>query len=138
MIFKTTRGEILHGAPVRGRLTVILCFFYLRMIATTVVTFSPSCLATILISLTFLNSSLVLAMVESLESDLLIDCFCGQVVFYRGNKLRLGAFPLRDTWEPEILLIDKGPKTIYNVFEMRFFFVILSHCSDKPTIKIID
>ncbi len=26
----TPRGEILHGAPVRGRLTVILCFYHLR------------------------------------------------------------------------------------------------------------
>ncbi len=40
-----TQGEILHGAPVRGRLTIILCFFHLRIIAPTVVTFSPSCLA---------------------------------------------------------------------------------------------
>ncbi len=45
MIIETPRGEILHGAPVRGRLTVILCFFHLRIIAPTVVTFSPSCMA---------------------------------------------------------------------------------------------
>ncbi len=44
MITETPRGEILHGAPDRGRLTVILCFFHLRIIAPTVVTFSPSCL----------------------------------------------------------------------------------------------
>ncbi len=48
MIIKTPRGEILHGAPVRGRLTVILCFFYLRIITTAVVTFSPSCLLMVL------------------------------------------------------------------------------------------
>ncbi len=30
MIIETPRGEILHRAPVRGRLTVILCFFHLR------------------------------------------------------------------------------------------------------------
>ncbi len=40
----TPRGEILHGAPVRVRLTDILCFFHLRIITLTVVTFSPSCL----------------------------------------------------------------------------------------------
>ncbi len=45
MIIETPRGEILHGVPVRGRLTVILCFFHLRIIAPTVVSFSPSCLA---------------------------------------------------------------------------------------------
>ncbi len=48
MIIETPRGEILHGAPVRGRLTVILCFFHLRIIAPTVVTFSPSCLTMVL------------------------------------------------------------------------------------------
>ncbi len=75
--------EILHGAPVRGRLTVILCFYHLRIIAPTVVTFSPGCLAMVLLpipalcrstilSLTSLDSSLVLAMMESLESDWLI------------------------------------------------------------------
>ncbi len=41
MIIQTPRGEILHGAPDRGRLTVIFCFFHLRIIAPTVVTFSP-------------------------------------------------------------------------------------------------
>ncbi len=39
MIIET---EILYGAPVRGRLTVILCFFHLWIIAPPVVTFSPS------------------------------------------------------------------------------------------------
>ncbi len=48
MIIETLRGEILHGAPVWGWLTVILCFFHLRIIAPTVVTFSPSCLAMVL------------------------------------------------------------------------------------------
>ncbi len=48
MIIETPRDEILHGAPDRGRLTVILCFFHLRIIAPTVVTFSPSCLAMVL------------------------------------------------------------------------------------------
>ncbi len=41
MIIETPRGEILHGAQVRGILTVILCFFHLRIITPTVVTFSP-------------------------------------------------------------------------------------------------
>ncbi len=44
MIIETPRGEIYHGAPDRGRLTAILCFFHLRIHASTVVTFSPSCL----------------------------------------------------------------------------------------------
>ncbi len=43
MITETPRGEILHGAPVRGRLTVILCFFHLWIITPTVINFSPSC-----------------------------------------------------------------------------------------------
>ncbi len=38
MITETPRGEILHGAPDRGRLTVILCFFHLPIISPTVVT----------------------------------------------------------------------------------------------------
>uniref|UniRef100_A0A674D4R0 SWI/SNF related BAF chromatin remodeling complex subunit ATPase 4 n=1 Tax=Salmo trutta TaxID=8032 RepID=A0A674D4R0_SALTR len=33
MIIATPRGEILHGAPGRGILTVLLCFFHLRIIA---------------------------------------------------------------------------------------------------------
>ncbi len=37
MIIETPRGEILHGVPVRGRLTVILFCFHLRIIAPTVV-----------------------------------------------------------------------------------------------------
>ncbi len=39
MIIETPRGEILHRALVRGRLTVILCFLLLRIIAPAVVTF---------------------------------------------------------------------------------------------------
>ncbi len=38
MIIETSRGEILHGAPDRWRLTVILCFFHLPIISPTVVT----------------------------------------------------------------------------------------------------
>ncbi len=41
-IIDAPRGEILHGAPVRGRLTVILNFFHFLIIAPTVVAFSPS------------------------------------------------------------------------------------------------
>ncbi len=33
MIIEIPRGEILHGVPDRGRLTVILCFFHLPIIA---------------------------------------------------------------------------------------------------------
>ncbi len=46
-IIDAPRGEILHGAPVRGRLTVILNFHFL-IIAPTVVAFSPSCLPIVL------------------------------------------------------------------------------------------
>ncbi|KAG1974135.1 hypothetical protein F2P79_001229 [Pimephales promelas] len=42
MITDAPQGEILHGAPDRGRLTVILNFFHFLMIAPTVVAFSPS------------------------------------------------------------------------------------------------
>ena len=37
-------GEILRGAPDRGRLAVTLCFFHFLIIDPTVVNFSPSCL----------------------------------------------------------------------------------------------
>ncbi len=47
-IVDTPRGEILHGAPVRGRLTVILNFFNFLIIVPTVVAFSPSCLLIVL------------------------------------------------------------------------------------------
>ncbi len=47
-IIDAPRGEILHGAPVRGRLTVILNFFHFLIIAPTVVAFSPSCLPIVL------------------------------------------------------------------------------------------
>ncbi len=48
VIIETPQGEISHGAPDRGRLTVILCFLHLRIIAPTVITFSLSCLAMVL------------------------------------------------------------------------------------------
>ncbi len=47
-IIDTPRGEILHWAPVQGRLTVILNFFNFLIIAPTVVAFSPSCLPVVL------------------------------------------------------------------------------------------
>ncbi len=47
-IIDTPWGEILHVAPVRGRLTVILNFFHFLIIAPTVVAFSPSCLPIVL------------------------------------------------------------------------------------------
>ena len=53
IIIDIPRGEILCGAPVRGRLAVTLCFFHFLTIAPTVVNFSPSCL------LIFLYPSLV-------------------------------------------------------------------------------
>ncbi len=73
MIIETPQGEILLGAPDRGRLTVSLCFFH----TPAVVTFSPSSLAMVVLPipvlcrsttlfLTSLDSSLVLVVVESL------------------------------------------------------------------------
>ncbi len=47
-IIDTPQGEILHGAPVRGRLTVIFNFFHFVIIAPTVAAFSPSCLPIVL------------------------------------------------------------------------------------------
>ena len=44
VIIDIPRGEILRGAPDRGRLAVTLCFFHFLIIAPTVVNFSPSCL----------------------------------------------------------------------------------------------
>src|SRR4029434_9457591 len=48
MITDTARGNILRGAPDQGRLTVVWCCFHLRIIAPTVVCFSPSCLSMVL------------------------------------------------------------------------------------------
>ncbi len=48
MIIETQQGEILHEAQTEGDLTLISCFFHLRIIAITFVTFSPSCLAMVL------------------------------------------------------------------------------------------
>ncbi len=47
-IIDTPRGETLHGASVRGRLTVILNFFHFLIIVPTVVAFLPSCLPIVL------------------------------------------------------------------------------------------
>ncbi len=66
MIIETPRGKILHGAPDRRRLTVILCFFHLRIITPTVVTFSPSCLAMVLKPIPTLCSSTILSLILSL------------------------------------------------------------------------
>ncbi|KAM9418539.1 uncharacterized protein ACWYII_022089 isoform 2-T2 [Salvelinus alpinus] len=75
VIILTPRGEILRGAPDRGRLSVVLYVFHFLMIAPTVDFFKPSCLpiadsvfpawcrSTILFLVSF-DSSLVLAIVE--------------------------------------------------------------------------
>ncbi|CDQ83743.1 unnamed protein product [Oncorhynchus mykiss] len=74
-IILTPRGEILRGAPDRGRLSVVLYVFHFLIIAPTVDFFKPSCLpiadsifpawcrSTILFLVSF-DSSLVLAIVE--------------------------------------------------------------------------
>ncbi len=86
MIFETPRGEILHGAPVWGRLTVILCFFHLRIFAQLL---SPSHQAARLQSCPDILGQLF-GLGHGGEFGIwLIDCFCGRVVFYTGNKLRL-------------------------------------------------
>src|SRR4029434_5421260 len=48
MTTDTARGDISHGAPDRGRLTVVWCCLHLRIIAPTVVCFSPSFLLMVL------------------------------------------------------------------------------------------
>ncbi len=75
VIILTPRGEILRGAPDRGRLSVVLYVFHFLIIAPTVDFFTPSCLpiadsvftawcrSTLLFLVSF-DSSLVLAIVE--------------------------------------------------------------------------
>ncbi len=75
VIILTPRGEILRGAPDRGRLSVVLYVFHFLIIAPIVDFFTPSCLpiadsvfpawcrSTILFLVSF-DSSLVLAIVE--------------------------------------------------------------------------
>ncbi len=75
VIILTPRGEILRGAPDRGRLSVVLYVFHFLIIAPTVDFFTPSCLpiadsvfpawcrSKILFLVSF-DSSLVLAIVE--------------------------------------------------------------------------
>ncbi len=75
VIILTPRGEILRGAPDRGRLSVVLYVFHFLIIAPTVDFFTPSCLpiadsvfpawcrSTIVFLVSF-DSSLVLAIVE--------------------------------------------------------------------------
>ncbi len=75
VIILTPRGEILRGAPDRGRLSVVLYVFHFLIIAPTVDFFTPSCLpiadsvfpawcrSTILFLVSF-DNSLVLAIVE--------------------------------------------------------------------------
>ncbi len=75
VIILTPRGEILRGAPDRGRLSVVLYVFHFLIITPTVDFFTPSCLpiadsvfpawcrSTILFLVSF-DSSLVLAIVE--------------------------------------------------------------------------
>ncbi len=75
VIILTPRGEILRGAPDRGRLSVVLYVFHFLIIAPTVDFFTPSCLpiadsvfpawcrSTILFLVSF-DCSLVLAIVE--------------------------------------------------------------------------
>ncbi len=95
MIIETPRGEILHGAPDRGRLTVILCFYHLRIIAS----LSPSHQAAWRWSCSPFHPCVGLQSwswpwwrVWNLIDWLLL----WTDVFYTGNKLRLGALPLRE------------------------------------------
>src|SRR4029434_3786288 len=78
MIIDTARGDIVKGAPDLERLTVVWCYFHLRIITPIVVSFSPSCLPMVLkpipalcrstiLSLTSLVNSLVLPMVVRLK-----------------------------------------------------------------------
>jgi len=78
-IIDTPRGKILHWAPVRGKLTVILNFFHFLNIAPKVVAFSPSCMPIVLKPIlalcrsTIVSLDMVLPIVERLESDWLYE-----------------------------------------------------------------
>ncbi len=75
VIILTPRGEILRGAPDRGRLSVVLYVFHFLIIAPTVDFFTPSCFPFAdsvfqpgaglqFLFLVSFDSSLVLAIVE--------------------------------------------------------------------------
>uniref|UniRef100_A0A8C8MA73 RNA helicase n=1 Tax=Oncorhynchus tshawytscha TaxID=74940 RepID=A0A8C8MA73_ONCTS len=84
MIIATPRGEILHGAPGRGRLTVILCFFHLRKIPI------PALCRSTILSLTSLESSLVLAVWANVQNQQGIKYFFTPtvcvVLFFTGES----------------------------------------------------
>ncbi len=146
MIIETPRGEILAWSPDRGRLTVILCFLPFANNRTNCCHLLTKLLGDGLVAIPALCSLqscpdifgqlFVLAMVESLESDWLIAPVDRCLI--TGNKLRLGAFdvPLwdcslsqlltcrKDTWEPEILLIDRGSNTYFHSLKCKTFFEI--------------
>ncbi len=84
MIIETPRGEILHGAPVWGRLTVIYFFFHLRIIAPIVAAWRWSCSP--FQPCVGLQSCpwcpwTALWFWQWWRVWNLIDCFCGQVSF---------------------------------------------------------
>uniref|UniRef100_A0A8C7NES8 RNA helicase n=1 Tax=Oncorhynchus mykiss TaxID=8022 RepID=A0A8C7NES8_ONCMY len=87
MIIATPRGEILHGAPGRGRLTVLLCFFHLRKIAPIPI---PALCRSTIVSLTSLESSLVLAMWANVQNQQGIKYFFTPtvcvVLFFTGES----------------------------------------------------
>ncbi len=132
MIIETPRGEILQGSPDRGRLTVILCFFHLWIITPTVVTFSPSCLAMVcspfqpcvgLQSCPWHPWTALWSWPWWRVQNLIDWSPLGTSVFYTGNKLNLSSLTVKkDTWEPEILLIDSRSNTYFTHLKALTFF----------------
>ncbi len=91
------------------------CHLLTKLLGDGLVVHSPLCRSTIL-SLTSLDSSLVLAMVESLESDGLIASvdrclFISEQAPFKRVLLSQLLTCIKDTWEPEILLIDRWSNT---------------------------
>ncbi len=134
VIILTPRGEILRGAPDRGRLSVVLYVFHFLIIAPTVDFFTPSCLpiadsvfpawcrSTILFLVSF-DSSLVLAIVEFgvwlfevVDRCLLYWQRVQTDAINTGNEWRTEE-PLKEEvtglWEPAILLVCRWPNTYF-------------------------
>ncbi len=132
MIIDTPWGEILHGSPVQGRLKVILCFFHLWVITQLLSpchqaawrwSCSPFQLCVGLQSCPWHPWTALWSWPWWRVWNLIDWLLLWTGLFYTGNLLRLGALPLRecslyqlitcmkDTWEPEILLIDRGSNT---------------------------
>ena len=119
LIIDIPRGEILHGAPDRGRLAVNLCFFHFLIIAPTVVNFFVACLFSCSPSQVYnfvpdvLRQRLCLAHGRNIRMWLIVWTG-GFYTGVLGNELRLGVLlngKLTGLWEPELLLVSRGSNT---------------------------